>query len=542
MDGLQYKLAYFKSAFTTKESMSLKLSKRYLSLFSGCLFLGFYFLFGYDGITFSDDVIYILTGQKFLEGIPIADSHHFSSRIGLYVFSGFFTHFFGLNDHSAALASLVSYLISFYLLWRLLEDSRSRWWFTGFFVSQIYFLHFLPKVYPDSLLVLWVILIPITAIYRNKYAFWMSLAMGLAFIIGFSTKETMVLLLPFPIVLLVYDIIQKRPMSFYLWFGLWSVLILSLYFAFFHWKFGNWFYRFEMVNEGHYISEFTYNDKGVWAILKRLTYSPFMAFVERAYWPWLVLAIPGLWMGFKNQKPILFEFALTVACLILGFWFMTSTLDFYNPIYLNPRHLIILVGPLSVLIAMGSAYWMGDKTWILRIGVLFFIGSGIAILLLDFKIAAHLLAFGLVLVFLKPSKLKITAIAILLLIPILASIVHQGQIKNYSHFIKNFKNTVLNNEKQHIIIVNDFVHFSKDLLLPYQEKEKCNLVSVENLAPLQESKPDEFQLFLYKYYLHAYPLESESIEDFENWAKSQNYEVIDEKEDSWILVRKYKKP
>jgi hypothetical protein len=185
---------------------------------------------------------------------------------------------------------------------------------------------------------------------------------------------------------------------------------------------------------------------------------------------------------------------------------------------------------------------MGDKTWILRIGILFFIGSGIAILLLDFKIAAHLLAFGLVLVFLKPSKLKITAIAILLLIPILASIVHQGQIKNYSHFIKNFKNTVLNNEKQHIIIVNDFVHFSKDLLLPYQEKEKCNLVSVENLAPLQESKPDEFQLFLYKYYLHAYPLESESIEDFENWAKSQNYEVIDEKEDSWILVRKYKKP
>ncbi|ERM81222.1 hypothetical protein P872_20260 [Rhodonellum psychrophilum GCM71 = DSM 17998] len=520
--------------------MPLKLPRQYLSLFVGFLFLSLYFWLGYDGITFSDDVYYLLTGKKFWEGIPISDDYHFSSRFGAYVFSGFFSHLFGLNDHLAALASLFSYLISFYLLWRLSKQNTYQWWFTGFFITHIYFLHFLPKVYPDSLLVLWVIVVPLTAIYRNKSPFWMALAMGLAFIIGFSTKETMVLLLPFPIILFFHDLVHKRPIAFYLWFGIWSVVLLSLYFGFFHWKFGNVFYRLEMVNEGHYISEYTYHDKGMGAIFSRLTYIPFFAFVERAYWPWLVLAIPGLWMAFKSQKPILFEFALTVGCLVLGFWFMTSTLDFYNPIYLNPRHLIVLIGPLSVLIAMGVSDWMSNKIWINWLSILFILGAAIALWLHDFKMSGYLLAFGLAVFFLKTTKQKTVAIAILLLLPVLASIRHQGQIKNYNHFIKAFNETILNNENENLILINNFVYLSKDILLPELEIAKKKLVALENIDRVKTEKPDEFELFVYKYYLHAYPSEQEDIKAFEDWAKTQNYLIVDEKEDQWILSRRYK--
>lgn len=521
--------------------MTLKLPYQYLSLFVGFLFLSLYFWLGYDGITFSDDVYYLLTGKKFWESIPISDDYHFSSRFGAYVLSGFFSHLFGLDDHLAALASLFSYLISFFLLWYLSKENIYRWWFTAFFISQIYFLHFLTKVYSDSILVFWVILVPFTAIYRDRSPFWMSLAMGLAFIIGFSTKETMVLLLPFPIFLLFYDLIHQRPIAFYLWFGIWSVVLLSLYFGFFHWKFGNAFYHFEMVNEGHYISEYTYHDKGIGAILKRLTYMPFLAFVERSFWPWLVLAIPGLWMGVKSQKPILFEFALTVGCLVLGFWFMTSTLDFYNPIYLNPRHLIILIGPLSVLIAMGAANWIESKTWLKWMGNLFILGAGLALLLPDFKISAYLLAFGLVVSFLKKPKLKIIPIALLLFVPVLASIRHQEQVKNYNHFIKAFDEVILKNENQHFILVNNFVYFSKDILLQDQEKTKNKLVALINIDGLKAKNPDEFEFFIYKYYLHAYPLESEDIKIFEDWVEEKNYKITIQREDQWVISRTYKR-
>ncbi|HAZ25615.1 MAG TPA: hypothetical protein DCY95_14270, partial [Algoriphagus sp.] len=93
-----------------------------------------------------------------------------------------------------------------------------------------------------------------------------------------------------------------------------------LYLGYFWAKFGDPFYRVTSINAGHYVSEFTYADKGISSIIKRITYSPFLTFIERAYWPWIVLAIPGFWKLWKERSHP--EFTLAFICLILGFWFM----------------------------------------------------------------------------------------------------------------------------------------------------------------------------------------------------------------------------
>src|SRR5690606_16467321 len=55
--------------------------------FLGLGFLLAFWFFGYDGITFSDDVIYLRMGQQFWDGETVLSSYHFSSRWGAYLFS-----------------------------------------------------------------------------------------------------------------------------------------------------------------------------------------------------------------------------------------------------------------------------------------------------------------------------------------------------------------------------------------------------------------------------------------------------------------------
>src|SRR5690606_25422974 len=126
----------------------------------------------------------------------------------------------------------------------------------------IYLLHFLTKVYPDGFLILWMILIPASALYREKYPIPAALTMALAFFVGFCTKETIVFLFPIPILLFLSDFREKKPLRFYLFFVSISLLIIILYLGYYQWRFGDWLYRFKSVNEGHYVSEYTYHDKG----------------------------------------------------------------------------------------------------------------------------------------------------------------------------------------------------------------------------------------------------------------------------------------
>lgn len=57
--------------------MSQKNSKSIYFL-TGSLFLIGYWIFGYDGITFSDDVYYMQFGRDFWRGLELRDSSHFT--------------------------------------------------------------------------------------------------------------------------------------------------------------------------------------------------------------------------------------------------------------------------------------------------------------------------------------------------------------------------------------------------------------------------------------------------------------------------------
>ncbi|MCL6258857.1 hypothetical protein M3O96_07160 [Aquiflexum sp. TKW24L] len=220
---------------------------------------------------------------------------------------------------------------------------------------------------------------------------------------------------------------------------------------------------------------------------------------------------------------------------------MSSTLEFYNPIYINPRHLIILVGPLSVLVAMGAKGWLKEPDWKIRISVLIALGVFVAFLLNDLKMGAYLTGMGMFYVFASENKFFKPVFVLLMIIPVVASFYFQVQTKNYSHFKNNFNQYVLATDSQIPIITNNFVYFSKEVLLgdlPYQPE---NLCQVSDWNKVMGQSPGEFKVFIYKYYRHAYPAEQEFITSLESWISSSTFQIVDEFEDEWIQTRTFRK-
>ncbi|GMQ23693.1 hypothetical protein Aoki45_03750 [Algoriphagus sp. oki45] len=505
---------------------------------SGSVFLFFYWLLGFDGITFSDDVYYLLAGKSFWEGTMEVNAYHFSSRWGAYVPSGFIGFILGFDPHRISLISLLSYVGSLYLLMKILPKGINLWILVLWASTQVYLLHFLTKVYPDSLLVFWTCLVPFSASFRKEKPFAASLGLILGLFMGFITKETIVFLAPFPILLFLRDRKnQKINYSFYLGVLVWGLFFGLAYLAYFWIKFGDPFFRVSSINAGHYISEFTYADKGTWAMIRRLTYLPILTWVERSYWIWIVLALPGIWKAWKAKHSPGIEFAFTAFCLILGFWFMSSTLKIYNPIYLNPRHLIILVPILAFLIALGWGSWEKSPKIKLTLASLIAFGVFISFAQQDLKMVLFQTAFlGIFLI--KNQQLQTIFLGGLLIIPALASIFYQEKIKSYSDFIETLSNELKTTENQSIIVVNNFVKFSEEVLFPEDQKVKTQLFPMEKLDSLKSLKPEEIRVFVYDYYLHAYPQEQEDVEAVETWLKA-NYLLQKETRESKVWIRTF---
>lgn len=509
-----------------------------LPLLTGILFLSAYWLFGFDGITFSDDVYYLLAGKKFWEGTMEVSNYHFSSRWGAYVPTGLIGYLLGFDAHRISLISLLSYAASLLLLLKILPKSAPAWILVLWFCTQVYFLHFLTKVYPDSLLVLWTCLVPVAATFRKTKPVYSGMLLVLALFVGFLTKETIVLLAPVPILLFYFDWKRKElTISFYISILLTGILLSATYLGYFWVKFGDPLHRISSINAGHYISEFTYADKGFWAIMRRITILPIITFVERSYWAWMVFALPGIALGLKSKKTPAFEFSLAFLCLLIGFWFMSSTLEFYNPIYLNPRHLIIIMPILSVLIAIGWKEWRNSGKWKIYFIGLLLLGTGISLMQMDLKMAVFN-AVLLVPVLLRNQKLQLISLLLILILPAIYSIYFQQNLKQYDNLIKTLTVETQSTDLKEPIFTHSFLDFSKEVMFDGNLSGQNKLIPFYTFPTDPNQFPEKLKVLIYDYYHHAYPEEQVDMDTFSNWL-SKHYELVETREIGNISLSEY---
>lgn len=505
----------------------------------GALFLFLYWLFGFDGITFSDDVYYLLAGRDFWNGEMEVNAYHFSSRWGAYVPAGLMAWIFGLDPHRISLISWISYVGTLALLLQILPKNSKPWILVLGFSTQVYFLHFLTKVYPDSLLVFWTTLVPYAAFFRKDKPILASLGLIAGLFFGFITKETIIFVAPLPGLLLLYDWKKNElSKSFYLGLLAWGLAFGAVYFGYFWIRFDNPFYRIDSLQAGHYVSEYTYADKSAWVMFKRLTVLPVLTLIERAYWLWVVLSIPVLHLMWNGKIKQGVEFGLAFMSLGVCFWLMTTNLEFYNPLYLNPRHLIILVPIMSFLISIGWDQIWGNRSYrriifgLLAFGVLVSLGQQ------DWKMAGfQATVLGILWLSIRIEKWKFF-LPLVLLVPPIASIFYQFRIKDYSNFRESLVEQCLKDSSP--ILVNNFVQFSAEVLLPEHPSGQSLLLPIEKLDSLAPVLPDNFRVFLYEYYRHAYPKEQEDVERLESWLNSQATLLAEEKKGK-VWIRTFRK-
>lgn len=500
---------------TVKEYFKVKPKRAAFSF--GTIFLSLYWLFAFDGITFSDDVYYLLAGKKFWEGTMEFNAYHFSTRWGAYVPSGLVGFLLGFDPHRISLISLISYLGTLAVLLQVLPKNSNPWVLLIWFSTQVYFLHFLTKVYPDSQLVFWTVLVPYSAVYRNEKPLLAAFGVISGLFFGFLTKETIVFLAPLPILLFILDWKNgNRNLKFYSSLAGLGLAFGALYLGYFWVNFESPFYRFESIQDGHYISEFTYADKSVWVMLKRLTILPIMTFVERSYWIWMVFAIPGLVKIWRKPTSPGIEFGLAFLSLLGLFWFMSTNFRFYNPLYLNPRHLIILVPIMAFLIATGWEEWRENKKLKAFISALILVGVVISLIQQDWKMAVFQAVVPFLIHGLQGKKL-IWAFGIYLLIPALMAINYQLKLKEYDSMIQSLSTKTSDSEDQSLILTNNFIDFSEEVLFPENQRAQNLLFPIEKLDSIKSNPPQKLRVIIYEYYIHAYPKEQQDVDALEQW-------------------------
>ncbi|UCS93030.1 hypothetical protein KZP23_20590 [Echinicola marina] len=519
---------------------SVKLHQPNAYLITGILLLIGYWFFAYDGITFSDDVAYIKYGQNFWLGKDVLTGEHFTFRWGAYILSGFFTFLFGFNDRIASLSSLVYYIGALCLLWTVMPKASSKFWLVLFFIPNIYLLHFLPKVYPDSPLIFWTALIPYAANARFKRPLESGLLMALAFFVGFCTKETIIYLAPFPAMLLVFDYIRDNSKIFYIYFFSFITLMGILYLGYFEWKYDDALFRFRSIQEGHYVSAYSYFDKGWLEMLERLTFVPITTFVERTYWIWIVLSIPSIIRAFLTQRDLPMIFSLCTISMILGFWLMSTSFSYYNPIHLNPRHLIILIPLLSANIALENYRWMDNFFWNKFCSIWIAFGGFIALSLMEWNIAIYYFLFAACLGLLNP-KFRLVGMVFLMILPVFIAVKNQTDLKNYPHFKNAFIQNLNNSDRNSPLLTHQFICDSQEVILE-------NLSPVRRAISLEEFKdypnldpPQNFTLFIYKYSQHAYPKHASLLQNVREFAEKNNYLQTESREDQWLKIIRFEK-
>jgi hypothetical protein len=251
----------------------------------------------------------------------------------------------------------------------------------------------------------------------------------------------------------------------------------------------------------------------------------------------------NFWNGYWNERKrkIAFDFTMATFCFILGFLFTGFSLDFDNPFYLQNKNLLLLIGPMAGLVTLGAKDWLKKPNWKTRVSALVLVGIFVAFLHNDPMIGVYLIGMGLFYVFASQHKFFKPLFVILLILPVAANIYFQVKTKNYGHFKNQFIQYVISTDNKTPIITNNFVYFSRKILLEDLPSQPENLRKVADWNKIMGQNPSEFKVFIYKYYRHAYPDEQEFINAFEKWISTSSFQIVEEFEDEWIKTRTFKK-
>ncbi|HKK40557.1 MAG TPA: hypothetical protein VJ949_14145 [Cryomorphaceae bacterium] len=353
-------------------------------LYHNLVYTGHY---GFDDMEYAEAAVDLLKGQPDY-------SNHFSHRLSVTAPTAVAFALVGINDTGAALPALVfSFLIALLLsalLWKKGPFALS----IGLSLALLpqWFLFYTDKLMPD-MAVAFFVFAAVAAYWwgtqnfgKRKMAF--AIAFSLSLLFGFLAKGTIVLALPWVLVIFLIDMHRKREKAFWIAAIGSGAVLFVIYFLVNWWITGSISSRFIAIAGNAYLNACSYADLPPQFLLERVATGFWKMGIKGGLLPGMIFLLAGL-IGkrfrLSQAKPTLLSFSLiTGAVFLLSANFMTISPTSYNPMCLDVRHYLFLTPVLALPSALVFSNFVseGRNRFSLPIIGIFF---ALAAYFIDFK-------------------------------------------------------------------------------------------------------------------------------------------------------------
>ena len=430
-------------------------------------FIGCYWYFAFDGFYFFDDTAYSRYAWEVSRGIfSLKQNDTFAHRLGVYLPVSVIYSLTGITDYSTVLWPLLVFMAGACVLFFCLRSYSTTIALYAVVIASLNFypVFFSNKLYPDPIVAFFTLAAAIVlwrAIsQQGSNTFFQAFAFTALLFAAFLTKETVLFYTPFYLIVFIADLKSKRNQKFWGYTTALGLMILAAYFTSYYIQTGDAFYRFKVIQDGHYPFALSYYQKPFVEIIPRLTYEPLLMFLSSELAIPFIIALPLLF-SFK-VKDLLnlgeFESFWKVLCivLLLMLWYCSTSIKLYNPLSLQPRMYLLMVPPLSIVAAVALA--KADSKRIIFYGATFAFSAVLSYFLHinSYVVYALLTAYFAVLLFFNSKDIQyklIPLLLILLLHPIYSMLKPTDtDYKNEKEAITKFLTT---NSGNNLVLVDD---------------------------------------------------------------------------------------
>ncbi|MES2732652.1 MAG: hypothetical protein V4714_12920 [Bacteroidota bacterium] len=335
----------------------ISLSDSNKALIALLAFLVIYLYFTFSGYYFYDDYGYAQRAYQLLDGSFQLQSDSFSHRFGFFAPIACIYALLGITDFSTILWPVACTIGTVVLLFVYLRLQPIVCWYAiAATALNSYFIFFIDKVYPDTAVTFFLLLAAILAErYRHRFPTKAGFSCICFLFFAFLTKETAIYTFPFFAGLLLYEYFKggASGKQFATVAFLTGILLFTSYLALYTYYTGHPLYRFISIIESHYVFAGNYIDKSSASIIRRLTYEPWLMFLDSGL---LVAILPGIVMAVylllfaKSESLSRYKFwAWFTLVIATGYWFLSTSTRYYTPLPLSPRMYFALLAPSAIL-------------------------------------------------------------------------------------------------------------------------------------------------------------------------------------------------
>lgn len=326
-------------------------------------------LFAYIGHYGYDDLYYAKLANSLLNG-QIDFSDHYSYRWTTLAYLALFFKVFGVGDFAAALSALSISIATLWISYLLVkQQSKTIVFFTlSLQLLGSWYLFYTDKITPD----IYVLFFATLSVYflvqqkfnfKKSYTFINASGLALAMMLGFLSKETIVLLVPALLFFAICDWVQKQNRVFWLTSLLIAVGLFTSYFYLINKLTGNVWARFGAIQANAYYNLCSYDVQDVIFTIRRVGYQFPELFIQTGLaipLAFLMSAISRRKVAFlKPVTPEEFYIVLSIWMLLSGN-FMSTSYKAYSPICLDIRHFLWIMPVLASVAGLGLKNYLSS--------------------------------------------------------------------------------------------------------------------------------------------------------------------------------------